>query len=179
MLSHQLIVVFGWRNGVGECWFVNTCDIKRERECSNIILAQRHTNEQQIIKKQWVFRSRWAPNNGVELPKELAWFRWRQRTVVRRPCCRQGQRPAKMKVRGCSNEILDEFGAKLKDESLSYTTKHRWISWMETFYAVWASVWLTNWSMTLACNSAHACALWHKVWPNNWSVTHENSTVHS
>ena len=36
--------------------------------------------------------------SGVKLPKELAWFRWWQQMVVRRPCCRWGTRPEKMNI---------------------------------------------------------------------------------
>jgi hypothetical protein len=48
-----------------------------------------------------------SPYNEVELLKELAWFRWQQRTVVG-PWCRWGPLPAKMKTIDCSCTIFDK-----------------------------------------------------------------------
>ena len=68
----QLIAVFGGCNRMGGCWFVSKCGIKREHECQQYNFWHKGTQmKKTIIEQQWCFRSRWAPNNGVKLPKEL------------------------------------------------------------------------------------------------------------
>ena len=81
---------------MGECCFVSKCDIKRERECQQYNFWHKGTQmNTELLSSGRVL--------GADGPLTMG---------------------SSLKVRGCSNVILDDFGAKLKDESRSYTTKH-------------------------------------------------------
>jgi hypothetical protein len=178
LLSHQLIVVFGWCNRVGECWFVSKCDIKREHECLQYNFWHKDTQ----MNKELLSSGRVL---GVDEPLTMGFGDGSER---RSSTSADDGSHGRWKWK-CEVALMQFLMILVPNWRTNHSQMQQNIveslmtmhlgSWMETFYAVWVSVWL-NWSMKLVpCNSALVCALWHKRWPNNWSITHKNSTTHS